>query len=248
MVALGRSKTFRSHNRLPLAKNPAAKMTFRFFFRQTQALWTTVVITSLVACTHTQDDSDRTRTQGAVAGAALGAAAGAITAAALRGKPGAIVGAAAAGALVGGAAGAAYGNAVAKKKEGYAAREGALDSQISGLRVQVANRRQYNEKLRNVVIAKEQQLTTILASDRSAGPTVQEFDLRTSIIIKLREIDQAARSWQETIEAHKAVMQKAKDDPHSGELQTQIDELSEQRAELLRQRAKLAGLPDKLKQ
>ena len=53
---------------------------------------------------------------------------------------------------------------------------------------------------------------------------------------------------EQAIDAHKAVMQKAKDDPHSEELQTQIDQFAEQRAELLRQRAKLAGLPDKLKQ
>jgi chromosome segregation ATPase len=157
------------------------------------------------------------------------------------------VGSVAAGALAGGLAGNAYGKAVAKKKEGYAAQESALDAQISGLRVQVANRRQYNEKLRTLVAAKEQQLSSILASDRSAGPTVQDFDLRTSINVKLREIDEAARSWQETIDAHKAVMEKAKDDPHSGELQTQIDQLSEQRADLLHQRAKLAGLPDRLK-
>jgi hypothetical protein len=223
-------------------------MTFRFFFRRTQTFWTTLLLGSLAACAHNQNDSERTRNEGAVAGAALGAAAGAGAAAALKGKPGAIAGAAAAGALVGGAAGAAYGNKVAKKKEGYAAQESALDSQISGLHQQVATRRQYNETLRNLVAAKEQQLTTILASDRSAGPTVQEFDLRTSINSKLREIDQAARSWQETIDAHKTVMQKAQDDPHSGDLQTQIDQLSEQRVELLRQRAKLAALPDKLKQ
>ena len=223
-------------------------MTPRLFFRRTQTLWTTLLLGALAACTNVKNDSNRTRTEGAVVGAALGAAAGAATAAALKGKPGAIAGAAVGGALVGGAAGAAYGNAVAKKKEGYAARESALDSQISGLRQQVATRREYNEELRKLVAAKEQQLTTVLASDRTAGPTVEEFDLRTSINSKLREIDQAARSWQETIDAHKAVMQKAKEDPHSGELQAQIDQLAEQRAELMRQRAKLAALPDKLKQ
>jgi hypothetical protein len=42
-------------------------------------------------------------------------------------------------------------------------------------------------------------------------------------------------------------MKKATDDPHSAELQKEIDALAEQRAELLRQREKLAGIPDKLK-
>ncbi len=178
----------------------------------------------------------------------VGAAAGAGAAAALKGKPGAIAGAAAGGALVGGAAGAAYGDSVAKKKEGYATKESALDSQIAGIHQQVAMRRQYNEKLRGVVTSKEQQLSTILASDRSAGPSVLEFDLRTSINTKLTEVDHEARSWQDTIDAHKAVMQKSADDPHSADLQKEIDELTEQRNELLRQRAKLAALPDKLKQ
>ncbi|MEP6672224.1 MAG: hypothetical protein ABJF10_23880 [Chthoniobacter sp.] len=222
-------------------------MTFRFFLRQTQVLGTTILLGSLAACTN-KSDSDRTRTEGAATGAVVGAAVGAGTAAALKGKPGAIAGAAAAGAVVGGAAGAAYGDSVAKRKEGYAAKESALDSQITGIHQQVAMRRQYNEKLRGVVTTKEQQLATILASDRSAGPTVQEFDLRTSINSKLTELDHEARSWQDTIDAHKAVMQKATDDPHGADLQKEIDQLSEQRAELLRQRAKLAALPDKLKQ
>jgi hypothetical protein len=223
-------------------------MIFRILFRRTQAFWTMLLFCPLAGCTHNQTDSQRTRTQGAVTGATIGAAAGTIASVALKATPVGIAGTVIGAALAGGAAGAAYGDSVAKKKEGYAAKESALDAQISGLRQQVARRREYNEALRKVVVSKEQQLSTILASDRSAGPTVEEFDLRTSINAKLREIDYQARSWQETIDAHKAVMEKAKGDPHSGELQAQIDQLAEQRADLLRQRTKLAALPDKLKQ
>jgi hypothetical protein len=150
--------------------------------------------------------------------------------------------------VVGAAAGAAVGNAVANKKAGYAAKESALDSQLTGLRQQIAGLRTYNDNLRALIAAKDKQLATILASDRSEGPTVQEFDLRTSINTKLTEIDGRARSWQETIDAHKAVLKKATDDPHSTELQQEIDTLAEQRAEMLRQRASLAAIPDKLKQ
>jgi len=224
-----------------------AKMNFRFHFRQTQTLCTTILLSSLVACTNIKNDSDRTRTEGTVTGAAAGAAVGAGTAAALKGKPGAVAGAAVTGAAVGGVAGNAYGDSVAKKKEGYATKESALDAQITGIHRQVTARQEYNEKLRAIVTAKEQQLTTILAADRSAGPTALEFDLRTSITTKLGEIDREARSWQDTIDAHKAVMKKAADDPHASDLQNEINQLSEQREELLRQRAKLAALPDKLK-
>jgi len=205
------------------------------------------LIGSLAACTNIKNDSDRTRTEGALTGAAAGAAVGAGAGALLKKTPGGAAAGAAAGALVGGAAGAAYGNSVANKKEGYAAQESALDAQLSGLKHQIAVRKDYNEKLHALVTAKQEQLATVLASDRSAGPTVVEFDLRTSVYTKLEEIDRESKSWQETIDAHKAVLTKATDDPHKADLQSAIDELSEQRAELLRQRANLAAINDKLK-
>jgi outer membrane lipoprotein SlyB len=222
-------------------------MTSRSYFRQTKALWTAVLLASVTACTNIKNDSDRTRTEGAVTGAAAGAALGAGAGALLKKTPGGAAAGAAAGALVGGVAGEAYGNSVARKKEGYAAKESALDSEISGLQHQVAARRAYNEKLRSLIADKQKQLATVLASDRSVGPTVVEFDLRTSILTKLEEIDREAKSWQETIDAHKAVLKKSADDPHNADLQKAVDDLTEQRSELLRQRADLAGINDKLK-
>jgi hypothetical protein len=123
-----------------------------------------------------------------------------------------------------------------------------LNSQLTGLRQQVDARREYNEALRTYVDGKEKQLAAILAADRSTGPSAQEFDLRTSAKSKIVEIDREAPAWQQKIDAHKAVLSKAGDDPQAKELQTQIDQLTEQRAELLRQRARLAAIPDKLKQ
>jgi chromosome segregation ATPase len=208
-----------------------------------------LLIPLLSGCTNIKNDSDRTRTEGAVTGAAAGAALGAGAGALLKkGKPGAIAAGAAAGAAAGGLAGAAYGNSVAIKKEGYAEQESALDAQLAGLRNQITNRQALNEKLRASVAEKEQKLQTVLASDRSAGPTVEEFDLRTSINAQLGRLDREARSWQETIDAHKTVLNKAGSDPRSGELQVQIDKLAEQRAELLRQRERLSAITAKLNQ
>ncbi len=207
---------------------------------------TATLILSLAACTNIKDDSQRTRTEGALTGAAAGAALGAGAGALLKkNKQGALAGAAA-GALVGGLAGAAVGDSVAKKKEGYAQQESALDSQLAGLNRQIEGRKAYNEKLREVVAAKEQQLTTVLALDRSSGPTVQEFDLRTSVNAKVGEIDRAARSWQETIDAHKAVLKGASADARGPELEAEINRLTEERTELLRQRAKLISINEKL--
>jgi hypothetical protein len=184
-------------------------MNFRFFFRRSQALWTTLLLGSLAACSYIKND----RPHGFFD----------------NGAPG--------GARAGGA----------RIREAVVPPENALEAQLSGLRQQIAARRAYIEKVRDFAAAKEQQLAAVLASDRSAGPSVQEFDLRTSINSKLGEIDGAARSWQETIDAHKTVLQKAGDDPHAADLQTEINQFSEVRAELLRQRARLTGIIDKLK-
>lgn len=224
-------------------------MTTRFLSRRMQVLLTALLAGALSGCTNIQDDGTRTRTEGAMAGAAAGAAVGAgVGALAKKGKPEAIAGGAAAGALVGGLAGAAYGDSVAKKKEGYAQQETTLEGQLTGLQRQIASRQAYNEKLAATITAKEQQLQAVLAADRSAGPTVQEFDLRTSVNSQLSQIARDSRSWKETIAAHKAVLEKAGADPRKSELQAEIDHLSEQQSELLRQRARLISINEKLGQ
>lgn len=204
------------------------------------------LVATLAGCTNIKSDSQRTRAEGAatgaVAGAALGAGAGALL---KKNKQGALVGAAA-GAAAGGLVGAAVGDSVAQKKEGYAKQESALDSQLGLLNRQIEGRRSYNAKLREVVSAKEQQLATVLASDRSAGLTVQEFDLRTSVNTKVGELDRAARSWQDTINAHKGVLKGTANDPRGPELEAEINRLAEEREELLRQRARLITINEKL--
>lgn len=202
-------------------------MNFRFYFRKTQALGATILLGSLAACTSPKTNSASSAPGSSPAGAAVAPAAA--TSAAGTPTPGPT----------------ATGKPAATPTPG---KPSVLDSQISGLRTQVAARREYNEKLHAYVDGKEKQLAAILASDRTAGPSAQEFDLRTSINSKLAEIDRESSTLQGKIDAHKAVLSKAGDDPHASDLQTQVDQLFEQRAELLRQRARLAALPEKLKQ
>lgn len=202
-------------------------MTSRSFSRLTQAFWTVVFMGSLAACsdvklTHTDPNGPHPVARNSAAPTTGTASAADPSTPA--------------------SSGAAKPDVAAA-----AAKPSALDSQISGLRQQVAARRQYNEELRNFVASKEKQLAAILASDRSTGPSAQEFDLRTSVTSKLAELDRESPAWQEKIDAHKAVLSKAGDDPHADDLKKQIDDFAEQRTELQRQRAKLAALPDQLK-
>jgi hypothetical protein len=138
--------------------------------------------------------------------------------------------------------------AVAPKQAANVVAESALTSQLEGLDRQIASRKEYNAKLGELVATKEQQLATVLATDRSAGPTVQEFELRTSVNSKAGQMERAARAWQETIEAHRRVLAAAGSDPRASELTTEIDRLAAERAELLRLRARLLAINDKLKQ
>lgn len=184
---------------------------------QTAVVLTAALMASLSGCTNIKDDSQRTRTEGALTGAA-----------------------------VGGLAGAAAGDSVAKKKEGYARQESALDSQLAGLNRQIEARQKYNAGVREFVSARERQLATVLASDRSEGLTVAEFDLRTSVNAEVGKVDRTARSWQETIDAHRAVLKGASADARGPELEAEITRLTAERTELLRQRARLISINEKL--
>jgi len=183
-------------------KLPRLNMTPRNFFRRTQALWTTMLLGTLTACTNIKNDSARKPTGGAPAA-----------------------------------------DTTAGKKEGASG----LDGELAGLHHQIAVRREYNEALHVLVADKEKELAAVLALDRSAGPTAREFDLRTSVNSKLSEVDREAKSWQETIDAHRAVLNKSANDPHHADLQSGIDLLSEERATLLRDRVSLFTISDKLK-
>ncbi len=123
----------------------------------------------------------------------------------------------------------------------------ALDAQLAGLNRQIEGRQEYNTRLRELVATKEQQLASVLALDRSAGPAVQEFDLRTSVNSEIGKVDRAAKAWQATIDAHQAVLKGASTDPRGPELEAEINRLAEERAELLRQRARLLAINEKLR-
>jgi hypothetical protein len=123
-----------------------------------------------------------------------------------------------------------------------------LDSQLLGLERQITTTREYNAAFTAFLDAKEPQLATALAAKRSTRPTVQEFELRSALQGKRAQIDRDAKSCQETIAAHERVLVKATADPRHGELKSEIASLAAQREEMLRLRARLISINDKLNQ
>jgi hypothetical protein len=202
------------------------------------------LLLALTACSNIKNDSTRTRTEGTVAGAAGGAALGAGIGALVGGKnkgQAALLGAAA-GALAGGVAGNAYGDSVAKKKEGMAATEDQLGLRLAAANQQLASRHDYNEGLKYEIARHQQTLSGLKAKTNVAGKAVEQFELRTTVVTRMGEVDRQARSWQDTIDQHKLALKQAGNDPRTAQLKTSVNGLTREQAELLRQRKELAGI------
>jgi len=105
-------------------------------------------------------DAQRTRAEGAGAGAVVGGLVGGL----LHGRPGdALIGAG-----VGALAGLAVGNHVANEKKTVAQREEALRAAAARSRQVADNARAYNEQLRGEIVALEQDRQTLIAGQMTA--------------------------------------------------------------------------------
>jgi len=139
------------------------------FLQVTSALCASTML--FAGCANIKDDQQRTKTEGALAGGALGAVLGGALGYAAGGRSGLAVGAAA-GAAVGGAGGYAYGSKVAAKKKGYASDEERLRSMISEARSERQSAESYNTSLRRVISQQRSEITRI-ASARKSGQNVR---------------------------------------------------------------------------
>lgn len=202
------------------------------------------LVLAVGGCSNIKNDSNRTRTEGAMAGAAGGALLGAGAGALLGGKKNkqnAMLAGAAAGALVGAAAGTAYGDSVAKKKEGYTATEDTLDARIRTARRQLADRHTFNNGLKYEIARHQQRLASIEAGSATAR-AVEEFELRSTVTKRVGELDRQERSWQQTIDEHKAALRQAGRDPRAAALQSEINGLAAEQSNLARQRKELISI------
>ncbi len=201
------------------------------------------LVAAMPACTNIRDDAARTQTEGGAAGAAGGALIGAGAGALLskNKSQGALIGGAA-GAAAGGVAGATYGNIVAQKKEGYARTEDSLDARLRGTRREIEQRHTFNNGLKYEVARHEQRLAQLRAGGRTAGLAVEQFELRSTLVKREDELGRDARSWQEAIDAHKAALERYRSDPRASALRSDIAALSQEGAELEKQRRALRGI------
>ena len=193
-------------------------------------------------CASGTSDATRTRREatavGAVGGAAVGAGIGALTG---KNKGQAALAGAGIGAVAGGLGGAAAGEAVVKKKAAFVAREDSLSRRIGLVQQQTSERRGVNASLRSTVARQQQRLAELKASGATANSTAW-IDLRKSVASEIAGVDQRARTWQETIDAHKAFVQKYHAAARGTQLISSVERLEAESTELLRQRGQLDAI------
>ena len=198
-----------------------------------------LVAIAFSGCASGTSDASRTRNEatavGAVGGAALGAGVGALTS---KNKAQGALAGAGIGAAAGGLAGAAAGEAVVKKKAAFIAREDFLSRRIALVERQTADRRKVNASLRLTVATQQKRLADLKASGAAAN-SAGWLELRTNAASEIAAVDRRARTWQETIESHKAFVEKHRAAARRTQLEPNVASLDAERTEILRQRGQL---------
>ncbi len=137
------------------------------------------LVTMFSGCTNIKDDGTRTRTEGALAGTAIGAGLGAI----IGNQSGRAWEGAAIGAVAGGLTGLAVGNHVAKKKAGYASKEAWLDACISSAEKVNAQTVAYNRNLSSRIKTLEGKI----AAAKASGNKTELRNIKQSIATMKQE-------------------------------------------------------------
>lgn len=164
----------------------------------------------LASCTNIKNDGTRTRTEGALGGAALGAGLGALL--------GAASGNAGRGALIGLAAGTivglAYGNHVANKKANYRSTEAWLDACIAQARRTNQGARAYNSGLS----ARISKLKTEIASAKASNNRSVLKEKKAEIINLEKEATKQMKGIDSEITNQNRVLSQASSSSLKGEV------------------------------
>ncbi len=202
--------------------------------RFSQVVSAVLLVSVLGSCTNIKDDGTRTRTEGALGGAAVGAIAGALIGAASgNAGRGALIGAG-----VGTAGGLAYGDAVAKKKQRYIYTEDQLDAAIASARRTNQRARSYN----NTLASRIDRLSREVAVAKSSGNKSVLRQKKAEIINLQRESRGELQKVDTQIQSGNQILGKAK----SPGLRQEVSGLTDTRRSLNRNVDRLASLNNEI--
>lgn len=169
--------------------------------------FTTSIITG---CANIKDDSARTKTEGTMIGAGVGAVVGAGLGALIGGKKGALLGAAA-GSAVGAAGGFAYGNHVAGQKEKYAKEEDWLDACVAQARAVNQDLTLYNEDVSAMITNTKNQTTVLKEKQKNARNRQMKMkEMQREVDQKLAATNTKLQSAKKELQASQLVAEDAR--------------------------------------
>lgn len=163
----------------------------------------------LSGCANIKDDQTRTKTEGTLLGAGIGAALGTgIAAIVTHGNSEAMLKGAAIGGALGGLAGHSYGSKVAAKKARYASQEAYLQDCIAELRDERARVAAANTKTRSQIASQKQELNELIALQQNNQPTREKFvSLRKSVDSSIQIASKDLQRTNTLIQDHEAALQ-----------------------------------------
>jgi hypothetical protein len=203
----------------------------KFFLQSTAAVTALAFVTS---CTNIKDDGTRTRTEGALAGTAIGALAGGIIGhQSGRGVEGALLGAG-----IGALGGLAVGDHVARKKARYASQEAWLDACIAQAERVNANARAYNRSLQSKI----SNLESRYASAKSSGNKAEMRKIKQAVVTLQQESREQTKLVDSEIKEQSSVVSQTGD---SG-LNSRVTQLRSTRSSLGSSQERLADLGNQI--
>jgi len=200
---------------------------------------------SLSGCANIQDDGTRTKTEGTMVGAGVGAALGAGIGALIGGRQGAAIGAGV-GLLAGSAVGYAAGSHVASQKSKFASEEAWLEACIQQARETNSKLKAHNAGLKGQVAALDRQTKQLQTAYKANKADRQQLMAEQSAIEgKVKENAQMIALAEAEIAAQQKVLADAKANnktQESAQLEAVIADLQRQKAQLEATNKQLASM------
>jgi predicted lipid-binding transport protein (Tim44 family) len=201
------------------------------FLRSTAAVTALAFVTS---CANIKDDQTRTRTEGTLAGGAIGALAGGIIGhQSGRGFEGALIGAG-----IGSLAGLAVGDHVARKKARYASQEAWLDACIAQAERVNSNARAFNRSLSSKI----SNLESRYASAKASGNKSEMRNIKQAVVVLQQESREQGKVVDTEIKEQSSVVNQT----GSSGLGSRVTQLRSTRSSLSSNQDRLADLGNQI--